>query len=248
MKKEEILELINNIKNEKISDDEVLKRLKNYPFDDIGCAKIDKQRALRNSSSEVIYAEGKSKDEILAITKHMSDENMLITRANATIFDLLKNHHKNVKFNNIARTITIINKDITQTKSHIGIISAGTADNFVVEEAYETALFLGNRAIKIIDVGIAGLNRLFLKLDEIQKAKVLIVIAGMEGALPSVIAGLVNSPIIAVPTSIGYGTNFGGISALLSMLNSCSSGISVVNIDNGFGAAYNASIINHLAS
>ncbi|ASM34958.1 ncair mutase [Campylobacter sputorum subsp. bubulus] len=246
MNKEKILKLINDIKNDNISSDEVIKILKNYPFHDIGCAKIDKQRVLRNGNSEIIYGAQKTKDEILAITKNMNDENILITRSNVEVFNELKNHHKNIKFNDRGKIITIINKEIKQTKSYIAIVSAGASDSFVVEEAYETAIFLGNKAIKIIDVGVAGINRLFLKLDEIQKAKVLIVVAGMEGALPSVIAGLVNSPIIAVPTSVGYGANFRGISALLSMLNSCSNGISVVNIDNGFGAAYNASIINHM--
>lgn len=246
MKKEEILNLINLIKNEKISDKDVIKKLKNYPFEDVGCAKIDKQRALRNGNCEIIYGAGKTKKEILTITKNMKNENILITRTSLDVFELLKKHHKNIKFNETARTITVLNQEIKSTKSYIAIVSAGTSDNYVLEEAYETSIFLGNKTKKIIDVGVAGINRLFLNLENIQKAKVIIAIAGMEGALPSVIAGLVNSPVIAVPTSVGYGANFGGISALLSMLNSCSNGISVVNIDNGFGAAYNASIINHL--
>lgn len=246
MKKEDVLNLIKSIKNGNLSDDEVVNMLKNYPFNDIGCAKIDKQRVLRNGNSEIIYGAGKSEEEILSITKNMPNENILITRSNLQTFKFLQDYHKNIKFNKKAKTITILNKDIKFTNSYIAIVSAGTSDNYVVEEAYETALFLGNKVNKIIDVGVAGINRLFLKLDEIQKAKVVIAVAGMEGALPSVLAGLVNSPVIAVPTSVGYGTNFGGISALLSMLNSCSNGISVVNIDNGFGAAYNASIINHL--
>lgn len=248
MKKDEILNFINDIKSGKISDESAINFLKNFPFDDIGCAKIDIQRELRNGNGEIIYGDGKNKDEILSITKKMSEnnQNVLITRTNLDTYEHLKSEHKNIKFNEIGKTITIINKNVEFTKSYIAIISAGTSDNFVVEEAYETALFLGNRVKKIVDIGVAGINRLFLNLDKIQNAKVIIAIAGMEGALPSVVAGLVSSPVIAVPTGVGYGASFGGISALLSMLNSCANGISVVNIDNGFGAAYNASLINHI--
>lgn len=248
MKKEEILDLISKIKNGIISDEDVIKTLKNYPFDDIGCAKIDRQREIRNGNNEIIYGQNKNKNDILSITKKMSEnnKNILITRANIQIYNHLKAEHKNIHFNKVGKTITIINKNIEFSNDYIAIISAGTSDNYVVEEAYETALFLGNRVKKIVDIGVAGINRLFLNLNEIQNAKVIIAIAGMEGALPSVVAGLVRSPVIAVPTSVGYGANFGGISALLSMLNSCANGVSVVNIDNGFGAAYNASLINHM--
>jgi NCAIR mutase (PurE)-related protein len=150
------------------------------------------------------------------------------------------------EYNKLGKTITIKKKEQAITDSYIAIVAAGTSDLPVVEEAYETAKILGNRAVKVIDVGVAGIHRLFASLDVIRGAKVIIVIAGMEGALASVVGGLVDKPVIAVPTSVGYGASFGGISALLSMLNSCASGVSVVNIDNGFGAAYSASIINKL--
>ena len=149
-------------------------------------------------------------------------------------------------FNARGRVISVNFKESAPTKSYIAIVSAGTADGAVVEEAYETAKFLGNDVRKFTDIGVAGLHRLVAKLDEIRGAKVVIAVAGMEGALASVLAGLVSSPVIAVPTSVGYGANFGGVAALLAMLNSCANGISVVNIDNGYGAAYNASLINHL--
>ena len=162
------------------------------------------------------------------------------------MYNAVKEICEEAEYNKLGRTITIKKKEQTLTEDYIAIISAGTSDLPVVEEAYETAKILGNKAIKITDVGVAGIHRLFARLDVIRGAKVVIVIAGMEGALASVIGGLVDKPVIAVPTSVGYGANFGGISALLSMLNSCASGVSVVNIDNGFGAAYNASIINKL--
>ncbi|MBR8461863.1 nickel pincer cofactor biosynthesis protein LarB [Campylobacter sp. faydin G-140] len=248
MRESEIIKLIESIKSGKISNEMVIKYLKNYPLEDIGCAKIDKQRELRNGVGEVIYGAGKSTDEIISIATHISTncQNILITRTNTKTYEALKQKFKNAKFNERAGVISVIFKEIEPTKSHIAIVSAGTSDAVVVEEAYETAKFLGNSVKKINDVGVAGIHRLFSHLDEIQSAKVIIAVAGMEGALPSVIAGLVKAPVIAVPTSVGYGTSFGGISALLSMLNSCANGITVVNIDNGYGAAYNASIINHL--
>ncbi|MDA3050036.1 MULTISPECIES: nickel pincer cofactor biosynthesis protein LarB [unclassified Campylobacter] len=248
MKKAEILDLIAQIKGGKISDEKVVEYFANYPFSDIGCAKVDMQRELRSGVGEVIYGEGKSAEAILAIARECvkNGNNVLITRTNSQVAEILQKDFPLAKFNEVGRTISIIINEPKLTESYIGIISAGTSDSYAVEEAYETAKFLGNDVRKITDVGVAGINRLFLKLDEIQKAKVLIVIAGMEGALPSVIAGLVKAPVIAVPTSVGYGASFGGVAALLGMLNSCANGISVVNIDNGYGAAYNASIINHL--
>lgn len=248
MKKEEILKFIAKIKNGELSNEAAIKYLKNYPLNDLGYAKIDTQRAIRNGTNEIIYGENKSNDEILKIALAMKENkhNILITRTNEHVFKLLKPCFKSIKFNERGRIISIVFKKPKITKSYIAIVSAGTSDGDIVEEAYETAKFLGNDVKKITDIGVAGIHRLFSKLDEIQNAKVIVVIAGMEGALPSVIAGLVSSPVIAVPTSIGYGANFGGISALLSMLNSCANSVTVVNIDNGYGAAYNASLINHL--
>ena len=248
MKENEILDLIKHIKEGKISDEKVVQYLANYPFSDIGCAKVDMQRELRSGVGEVIYGEGKSADQIRQIARECASagNNVLITRTNSTVAKILQEDFPLARFNETGRTISIILNEPKLTTSYIGVISAGTSDAYVVEEACETAKFLGNDVRKITDIGVAGINRLFLKLDEIQKAKVLIVVAGMEGALPSVIAGLVKAPVIAVPTSVGYGASFGGVAALLGMLNSCANGISVVNIDNGYGAAYNASIINHL--
>ena len=248
MREDEILELFAGIKSGRVNEQEVLKYLKNYPYEDVGCAKIDTQRALRNGAGEVIYGEGKTDDEILRIAEAIGArrQNILITRTNELVFKLVREILPQAEFNARGRVISVKFKEPALTQSYIAIVSAGTADGAVVEEAYETARFLGNDARKFSDAGVAGLHRLIANLDEIRGAKVAIAVAGMEGALASVLAGLVSVPVIAVPTSVGYGASFGGLAALLAMLNSCANGVSVVNIDNGFGAAYNASLINHL--
>ena len=248
MREDEILELFAGIKSGRVSEQEALKYLKNYPYEDVGCAKIDTQRALRNGAGEVIYGEGKTDDEILRIAGAIGarGQNILITRTNERVFKLVREILPQAEFNARGRVISVKFKEPALTQSYIAIVSAGTADGAVVEEAYETARFLGNDARKFNDAGVAGLHRLIANLDEIRGAKVVIAVAGMEGALASVLAGLVSVPVIAVPTSVGYGASFGGLAALLAMLNSCANGVSVVNIDNGFGAAYNASLINHL--
>lgn len=248
MREDEILELFVRIKSGRVSEQEALKYLKNYPYEDVGCAKIDTQRALRNGAGEVIYGEGKTDDEILRIADAIGarGQNILITRTNERVFERLREILPQAEFNARGRVISVKFKELTLTQSYIAIVSAGTADGAVVEEAYETARFLGNDARKFSDAGVAGLHRLIANLEQIRGAKVVIAVAGMEGALASVLAGLVSVPVIAVPTSVGYGASFGGLAALLAMLNSCANGVSVVNIDNGFGAAYNASLINHL--
>lgn len=248
MREDEILELFVGIKSGRVSEQEALKYLKNYPYEDVGCAKIDTQRALRNGAGEVIYGEGKTDDEILRIASAIGArrQNILITRTNERVFKRLREILPQAEFNARGRVISVKFKEPALTQSYIAIVSAGTADGAVVEEAYETARFLGNDARKFSDAGVAGLHRLIANLDEIRGAKVVIAVAGMEGALASVLAGLVSVPVIAVPTSVGYGASFGGLAALLAMLNSCANGVSVVNIDNGFGAAYNANLINHL--
>lgn len=248
MREDEILELFAGIKSGRVSEQEALKYLKNYPYEDVGCAKIDTQRALRNGAGEVIYGEGKTDDEILRIAEAIGarGQNILITRTNERVFGLVREALPQAEFNARGRVVSVKFKEPALTQSYIAIVSAGTADGAVVEEAYETARFLGNDARKFSDAGVAGLHRLIANLDEIRCAKVVIAVAGMEGALASVLAGLVSMPVIAVPTSVGYGASFGGLAALLAMLNSCANGVSVVNIDNGFGAAYNASLINHL--
>ena len=248
MREDEILELFVGIKSGRVSEQEVLKYLKNYPYEDVGCAKIDTQRVLRNGAGEVIYGEGKTDDEILRIAGAIGarGQNILITRTNERVFKLVREILPQAEFNARGRVISVKFKEPALTQSYIAIVSAGTADGAVVEEAYETARFLGNDARKFSDAGVAGLHRLIANLEQIRGAKVVIAVAGMEGALASVLAGLVSVPVIAVPTSVGYGASFGGLAALLAMLNSCANGVSVVNIDNGFGAAYNASLINHL--
>ena len=248
MREDEILELFAGIKSGRMSEQDVLKYLKNYPYEDVGCAKIDTQRALRNGAGEVIYGEGKTDDEILRIAEAIGarGQNILITRTNERVFERVHEILPQAEFNARGRVISVKFKEPALTQSYIAIVSAGTADGAVVEEAYETARFLGNDARKFSDAGVAGLHRLIANLEQIRGAKVVIAVAGMEGALASVLAGLVSVPVIAVPTSVGYGASFGGLAALLSMLNSCANGVSVVNIDNGFGAAYNASLINHL--
>ena len=248
MREDEILEFFAGIKSGRVSEQEALKYLKNYPYEDVGCAKIDTQRALRNGAGEVIYGEGKTDDEILRIAEAIGarGQNILITRTNELVFKRVREILPQAEFNARGRVVSVKFKEPALTQSYIAIVSAGTADGAVVEEAYETARFLGNDARKFSDAGVAGLHRLIANLDEIRGAKVVIAVAGMEGALASVLAGLVSVPAIAVPTSVGYGASFGGLAALLAMLNSCANGVSVVNIDNGFGAAYNASLINHL--
>ena len=248
MREDEILEVFAGIKSGRVSEQEALKYLKNYPYEDVGCAKIDTQRALRNGEGEVIYGEGKTDDEILRIAEAIGarEQNILITRTNERVFKLVHETFPQAEFNARGRVISVKFKEPALTQSYIAIVSAGTADGAVVEEAYETARFLGNDARKFSDAGVAGLHRLIANLEQIRGAKVAIAVAGMEGALASVLAGLLSVPVIAVPTSVGYGASFGGLAALLAMLNSCANGVSVVNIDNGFGAAYNASLINHL--
>ena len=248
MREDEILELFAGVKSGRVSEQEALKYLKNYPYEDVGCAKIDTQRALRNGAGEVIYGEGKTDDEILRIAEAIGarGQNILITRTNERVFKRVCEVLPQAEFNARGRVISVKFKESALTQSYIAIVSAGTADGAVVEEAYETARFLGNDVRKFSDAGVAGLHRLIANLEQIRGAKVVIAVAGMEGALASVLAGLMRVPVIAVPTSVGYGASFGGLAALLAMLNSCANGVSVVNIDNGFGAAYNASLINHL--
>ena len=248
MTNDEALNFIRAVKSGEKSEREAIEFLRDFPFSDAGCAKIDVQRAMRNGAGEVIYGEGKTDDEILCIAEAIGArrQNILITRTNERVFRRVRETLPQAEFNARGRVISVKFKESALTQSYIAIVSAGTADGAVVEEAYETARFLGNDARKFSDAGVAGLHRLIANLEQIRGAKVVIAVAGMEGALASVLAGLVSVPVIAVPTSVGYGASFGGLAALLAMLNSCANGVSVVNIDNGFGAAYNASLINHL--
>lgn len=246
--KKDLYSLLESLKNNEIGMDDVVNKLAELPFKDLGFAKIDEHREIRVGYPEVIYCESKTSEQVCKIIGHMmtKESNILATRANEKMFRDVLEICPEARYNYLGRTITIRKREEAIPDSYIAIVAAGTSDLPVVEEAYETAAILGNRVEKVIDVGVAGIHRLFSTMDVIRGAKVVIVVAGMEGALASVVGGLVDKPVIAVPTSVGYGANFGGLSALLSMLNSCASGVSVVNIDNGFGAAYCASIINKL--
>jgi len=248
MRAEELKAILQQLEKGTIDHTAAFQKLKDLPYSELGFAKIDHHREIRTGHPEVIFCQGKTKEQVAGIMMLMNEkgENILGTRAGEEVFEEVKKHLPHATYNKLGRTISIVNKEIQLSKSTIGIITAGTADIPVAEEAAETARMFGNNTHMIYDVGVAGIHRLFNKLEEIKKSKVLIVIAGMEGALPSVIGGLVSCPVIAVPTSIGYGANFGGLSALLGMLTSCANGITVVNIDNGYGAAYSASVINKL--
>lgn len=244
-----IKKLLEDYKDGKINTDEALQKLKILPFEDIGYAKIDHHRSLRNGYPEVIYCEGKTNDQVCGIVQKMlerGDVNILATRADKSVYDSVKNIVEDAVYYDRARIIVVRRKNIEKTKKQILVVTGGTSDIPVAEEAAVTAEVMGNNVGRLYDVGVAGIHRLLSYTDEIMEANVLIAVAGMEGALASVVAGLVDKPVIAVPTSVGYGANFNGLSALLCMLNSCATGISVVNIDNGFGAGYLASMINHL--
>ncbi len=241
---------LENVKNNEISIDEALIKLKELPFTEIGnYAKIDNHRALRNGYPEVIFCQGKAMEHIKGIISkmlEMGENNILATRASKEVYEGIKSITDNAVYYDLARIIVIRRKKIQKTKKRILVVTGGTADIPVAEEAAVTAEVLGNSVERLYDVGVAGIHRLFAKLDLIYSANVIICVAGMEGALASVVGGLVDVPVIAVPTSVGYGASFNGVAALLSMLNSCASGTSVVNIDNGFGAGYMASMINKL--
>lgn len=245
----DLRELLQNVKNDQLDIDEALGKLKNLPYEDLGYANIDHHREIRNGYPEVIYCEGKSDEHILGIIDKMNKKgsNILGTRCRKETFEKIKVIYKNAEYEELSKILKIQNHEIVyKGKGKIVIVSGGTSDIPVSDEAYYTAKFLGNEVERVYDVGVAGIHRLFNKKHILDEARVVIAVAGMEGALPSVVGGLVDVPVIAVPTSVGYGANFGGLSALLTMLNSCASGISVVNIDNGFGAGYLASMINKL--
>lgn len=248
MNRDEIKHLLNEYKEGRITEEEAVQITSELPFKDLGIAMIDNHRELRVGYPEVIYCEGKTIEQVVRIVNYMmtKNANILGTRASKEMYLAVKEAVPTAKYNELGRTIVIENQSLKETDSYIAIVCAGTSDLPVVEEAYETARILGNRVEKVTDVGVAGIHRLFARLEVIKGAKVIIAVAGMEGALASVLGGLVHQPVIAVPTSVGYGASFGGVAALLAMLNSCASGITVVNIDNGFGAAYSASIINHI--
>ncbi len=242
--------LLEDVKNESLDIDKALEMLKKLPYEDLGYANIDHHRQIRNGYPEVIYCEGKTDEHILGIIEKMKEKNsnILGTRCRVETYEKIKQIYSNVEYEELSKILKIKNKEIHNIgKGKIVVVSGGTSDIPVADEAYYTAKFFGNDVDRLYDVGVAGIHRLLSKVNILQEARVIVVVAGMEGALPSVVGGLVSVPVIAVPTSVGYGANFGGLSALLTMLNSCASGISVVNIDNGFGAGYLASTINKLS-
>jgi len=243
-----IRKLFEQVRQGKTSPDEAVNRLRHLPFEDLGFAKVDHHRALRNGMPEIILGEGKTAAQVAGIFARLAKHggNVLATRTNEKQFAAVKKKVRGVEYRELARAI-VLEKDSTRYgKGIIAVVSAGTSDIPVAEEALATAEIMGNEVQHFYDVGVAGIHRLLANREALTKARVIIVCAGMEGALPSVVGGLVGVPVIAVPTSVGYGASFKGMAALLGMLNSCASNVSVVNIDNGFGAGYVASLINRL--
>ena len=245
MNKESLTNLLNQLKNGQIEVNEAIDKLNILPFQDLGFAKIDHHRSLRTGYSEVIFCQGKTDEQVEKIYMSLSNQNqdVLLTRAEKSLFEKLNSLDSRLRYNPLARTIVLETSEKEKT-GNVLIISAGTADLPVAEEAAETAQISGANVERIYDAGVAGIHRLLAHYKSIQDARCIVTVAGMEGALPSVVGGLASCPVIAVPTSVGYGAHFNGIAPLLTMLNSCSSNITVVNIDNGFGAGFNAALIN----
>lgn len=241
-----LADILESYKQSRLSLEEACEALSRAHTAHLGHTTVDLHRQSRVGAAEVIYAPGKTPQQLQEIFVAMAgrQQNVLATRADAAGFEAVRRELPQAVFNETAGTIVHVSKPVPPSVSSIAIVSAGTSDQHVAEEAAVTAAFYGNLVTRISDVGVAGLHRLLTRLGELECARVVIVVAGMEGALPSVIAGLIRAPVIAVPTSVGYGASFGGITALLGMLNSCASAVSVVNIDNGFGAGYIASLIN----
>jgi NCAIR mutase (PurE)-related protein len=255
MDQREILKLLNSVKSGTLSPEGAVQRLKHLPFEDLGFAKVDHHRALRQGYAEVIFGKGKTPAQVAEIVRAMlrhkeSRQNILVTRADAKMFAAVRRSNsalrRTAKFHPLSGVITVERSREISGKGAIFVVSAGTSDIPVAEEALLTARMMGNRVEHLYDVGVAGIHRLLEHREKLTEARVIVCVAGMEGALPSVVGGLVAVPVIAVPTSTGYGASFGGVAALLGMLNSCASNVTVVNIDNGFGAACVASCINRL--
>lgn len=246
MNESTLRQLLVSIQSGEKTIDQAITRLRSLPFEDLGFAKIDHHRSIRCGFPEVIYSEGKTIPQITAIFDCCvkSGANVLATRASKEVFDAVVREQPNAEYNESARTVTLRQHETTPPPGTIAIVAAGTSDLSVAEEARVTAQMMDQKTETYYDVGVAGIHRLLAHSESLQRANVAIVVAGMEGALPSVVGGLVDCPVIAVPTSVGYGASFDGLAALLAMLNSCASGVTVVNIDNGFGAGYSASLIN----
>lgn len=248
MDAERLRSLLNDVKCGAVDIEDAVLELKRLPFEDLGFAKLDHHRSIRIGYPEVVYCQGKTVQQVKAIVAGLmeKDSNIMATRAGKDVYEGLRELTGDVEFHEAARIVVVRKRAVEVSDKVIAVVTAGTSDIPVAEEAAVTAETMGNRVDRLYDVGVAGIHRLLASTDKLMKANVLIVVAGMEGALASVVGGLVDKPVIAVPTSVGYGANFGGLSALLTMLNSCASGVGVVNIDNGFGAGYLASMINKL--
>jgi len=248
MDRNHIEALLGEVREGRTEVNEALEKLRDLPFEDLGFAKIDHHRALRTGMPEVIFSEGKTAPQVAQIFAHMAHAggNVLATRASRAVFDAVAALEPRAEYHDVARAITLTQAAPMPGNGTVGVVCAGTSDLPIAEEAAVTSRLMGNTTELIADVGVAGIHRLLAQKDLLRTARVLVVCAGMEGALPTVVAGLVNAPVLAVPTSVGYGASFGGVAALLGMLNSCAPNVSVVNIDNGFGAACIASLINHL--
>ena len=245
MHPDKLRSLISSVAKGKKTVEQAMSELKSLPYEDLGFAKLDHHRHLRRGFPEVIFCAGKTTEQVVAIVGAMveRESNVLATRVLPEVYEAVRAEHKKAVYSEDARTMTILVQSIGRRRGSVTIISAGTSDIPVAEEAAVTSETMGCHVQRIYDVGVAGIHRLFDRANEISKSDSIVVVAGMEGALASVVAGLVECPVVAVPTSVGYGASFGGLAALLGMLNSCSPGVSVVNIDNGFGAGYSASII-----
>jgi hypothetical protein len=240
--------LFEQVRGGKVSADEAVQKLRHMPFEDLGFAKVDHHRSLRAGMPEVIFGPGKQPKHLAEIFGRLAERgnNVLATRVIEEQVRAVRKKLRKAEYNEVARTLVLRQKDEKTGKGTVAIVCAGTSDVPVAEEAAVTAELMGNDIARIYDVGVAGIHRLLAHKSQLSEARVLIVCAGMEGALPSVVGGLVGVPVIAVPTSVGYGASFGGLTALLGMMNSCASNVTVVNIDNGFGAAYVATMINRL--
>lgn len=249
MTPDHLKELLDSVKQGTVAVDEALEHLRHFPSQDLGCAQVDHHRELRQGIPEVIFGEGKTVEQMMLIMGAMADKgsNILVTRLSTHKAREILKGFPAASYHADARCLTLEQRPVERLgRGTIMVVSAGTSDIPVAAEALVTAAFLGNETSHVYDVGVAGIHRLLARREQLEAASVIIVVAGMEGALPSVVGGLVNKPVIAVPTSIGYGASFGGIAALLGMLNSCAAGVTVVNIDNGFGAACAASLINRV--
>lgn len=249
MKTEDIRSILDAFASGGLESEAAIERLKGLSYEDVGYAKIDHGRASRQGFPEVIFGQGKTREQIVGIFERLVERapNVMITRTTAEVFGDIRNVVTDAEWHESAKLIRVMRDRTELGTGEIAVVTAGTSDIPVAEEAALTAETMGNRVVRIWDAGVAGIHRIIAQREILQNARVVVVVAGMEGALPSVVGGLVSVPVIGVPTSIGYGASFGGIAALLGMLNSCSSNVTVVNIDNGFGAGFTASLINRKA-